>query len=441
MKIELEKRFGSRKTVLVSWVLGFLFLTIYLAFPNVNNNWDAVGWAAYLEDYASADGPIFFATSPPPVRDNGSTSERRHDTREYNPGWWILWNPHHLIYLPITATLFRLIRQIVPMLGGITFLQWWNSLASALIMVFLYRLLQGIFPRNGYALPWCIFLGTSVSFFSYATDGTQYPSSILFLVLGCAAMKSYIDNRGRKAVLQSAICFALAVLFHQIAVLAIPFISAMLFVFIRQHSDRNGKMHMMDGWIFPTVAFGIILLVYLVVGAFALIPTGEFNIAGILKYSTLYAHQDRFWTTSILNGFLVNLLTFVGFYFGTGRIYSHMFVQPVVSVIILILPAIWIASIINARRYEFDKRWWIYLSMLWIFPYLVFLSLWTPGHDFYHLFLIVPLSILSTAGSYNVEIEPKRQFRDTLLFWIWCLSGVILNLPVGISKSIWFASH
>jgi hypothetical protein len=431
---------NGKKDALIALVLGLVFLVVYLACPNVRNNGDVPGWANYLEEYASARGPALWATGPYIVDLTWKrlTPEEMAELgpRQKNAGWWVLWNPHHLLFLPVTATVFRLIKQILPMLGGITFLQWWNSVAGALILVFLYRLLMRLRPGSPYVLPWIIFLGTSVTFFKYATDGSQHPTSVLFLVLGASSLRTYAERGESRYLVRSGMWVGLSVLFHQIAVLTAPFLGGAVFLLIRGWRREGRDARYGRGWAFLGGALGIPIAAYILVGGQALGSTGEFNLAGITKYVMLYATHRSFWSSSISEGFVMNLTNFVGFYFGGQRTRDVFFIEPLFMFLTMMLPAIWLTTILTRRQLEFEARWWVTASLFWILPYLIFLSVWVPRDEFFHLFLIVPMSSL-------VVLRPERAMSSRLMlterviFWGWCLIGAVVNLPESLSGCLW----
>ncbi len=426
------QRSPSRREYLVGWILGFVCLVVYLACPNAKiPNGDAQGWAIYLHNYASAEGTPFYVTVPPPsmpVSPRLSTEELRGlGERERSAGWWVLWNPHHLFYLPVTAAIFRLLRQAVPQLGAITFLQWWNALVCAATVFLLYRLLIRLVPGSPFPLPWCVFLATSVTFFRYATDGAQYPTAVMLLAVASGAILAFASNGKPAFLIRAGLWLAVAILFHQIVSIIVPFI--LVWVLMLMVAMKREGRGISAGWFggMTAIALGAPVLVYVIVAALALGPTGEFTFPGLIKYATLYAHQREYWAQSAWDGFATNLRTFLGFYFGGVRTDRLLFRSVWFSGFAIVLPTIWLTGILNLRKMAPMLRWWFGLCVLWVLPLMIFLSFWVPGHDFYHLFLIVPLGSMAVIGAESSRRVGRWSRLDTALFWAWCLAGVFVN--------------
>jgi hypothetical protein len=444
----MEKRMNSlqglsRGEVATGWILGVLFLAIFILCPNVRNNHDAVGWAMYLDEYASAPGNLLWPTEQRPLRlyqkELTAGAAESLGGRQLQAGWWVLWNPHHLLYLPVTAVLFRIIRHLIPMLGGMTFLQFWNSILSAASLMLIYRLLARVLKGSPYVIPWILFLGSSVTFFHYATDGAQYPTPVLFLALASGEVWAYANDLKPGHAFKAGIWLAIAVLFHQIVSLAVPFFSIAIWLRMRGAGRERPAGPAWLPWIPLLVGMGIPVAFYLVVGAIALGPTGEFTIPGILKYATLYAREKKFWSENFLTGFYINLMTYVGFFFGNPRTQSALFSNVLFTLFGMILPAFWIVTALQARKLAPILRWWAGFNALWILPFFIFLSFWVPGNDFYHLFMSIPLSFFALIGVESLRRKGRNGLPDIVLFWVWCVVAIAMNLPFTLSGCKWFA--
>ncbi len=426
----------------IGWILGLVCLAVFTFCPNVNkSNGDVSGWVWWLTEYASAEGSMLTVTGDPPegLRHSRISDEELEQLgeRERNAGWWVLWHPHHLLYLPVTAFLYRIIAWFVPVFGAITFLQYWNAVASAGTIMLLYFLLIRIVPRSVFILPWCIFLASSVTFFRYATDGAQYPTPIFFMMIACGGLWGFAQKGDPKILLRASFWIALAILFHQLVSIIVPFILISVYFIIR--NMRKLKVEFSWGWFWLAggISLGLPVLVYVLIAWFALGPTGEFNIPGLLKYATLFAHQPEYWTDSIRQGILDNLLTFIGFYFGID-VTRELFLRGIwFTALTIILPAFWFTGIYLMREMEAYQRWWSSLCLLWVFPLLVFLSFWNPGHDFYHLFLTIPLSCIAVVGAETSRSPDRRRLKDVLLFWAWCVIAIYINLPRSLAGCEW----
>lgn len=408
---------------ITSWLIVLVFLIIYLRFPSANNTIDAKGWGFYLDLYRDAPGNLLFPLSHPPSPDKSDIDSDLGE-RQLNPGWWILFNPHHLLYLPITAPIFRAISPMFPNLKGIHFLQVWNSLLSALTLFALFKIYRLILPESNLIIPWCAFVGFSVTFFHYATDAAQYPTSVFFLTFAALKIAEFFLTGNQKYLKFAAFFLALAVLFHQIVFILVPFLLLGILIASKKGSILDKPKYLP----LILISIGIPVAVYLIIGCLALLPTGEFSVSNLIKYFTLYAGQNEYWTSSPILGFFQNLLTFVGFYFGNERTEQLFFYNVLFTLIAMFLPSLWLTTFSNLKNLEpLTHRWFIF-SLYWILPLLLFLSLWVPWLEFYHLFLVVPVSGLSLIG---VSVSKSTGFRkrlEILLFIIGISAGIILNI-------------
>jgi hypothetical protein len=291
-------------------------------------------------------------------------------------------------------------------------------------------------PRSPYPLPWCLFLATSVTFFRYATDGAQYPTPVLLLTVVAGDLWALALNPRRVLVRRAGVWLALAVLFHQIVSLLVPFLALAVWLLLRGKNPDRDSISPLLAWEILGLGLGIPVIVYLAVAAIALIPTGEFTPAGLLKYATLYAQEPSYWTSSLLNGFALNLITFVGFYFGHQRAQLLLFSNVWFSLLMMSLPALWLTTLLSLRQVTPEVRWWLGCCALWILPFLVFLSVWVPWAEFYHLFLVVPVACWAIGGAESCRKGDRRR-TNVLLFWSLCIVAITLNLPLSLSNSPW----
>jgi hypothetical protein len=439
---ETKRRYPSRREFIIGWILSFAFLAIYIACPNVKMpNGDVYGWTRQLQEYATADGNLFFVTEPKQVyhRRGYMTPEEwaRLGARERDAGWWVLWHPHHLLYSPVFAVLYRVTYHFLPNLDSWEFLRIWNALASAGIILLLYRLLIRIAPGSPYPLPWLIFLGTSVTFFRYATDGSQYMVPSFFMAVASGGIWAFVSDKNPKYLVRAGFWLALSGLFHQLAALCSLFILVALFFLVWGRKKSGDGNYWIWFWWMAAITIGLPVAVYLIVEALALGPTGEFNLAGIIKYTTLLAGQKEYWNHSFWDGFRVNLITFMGFYFFNPRTQWIIFSDIWFTAMASILVSFWITGILNIKKLKPNVKWWLIFSLIWVLPLLVFLSFWTPGNEFYHFFIVIPLSCLAVIGAESGRRPGKRGLIDSVVFYIWIVIAMIINLPLSIQGSPW----
>jgi hypothetical protein len=428
------------REIIIGWLISLIFFGIYLALPNINAyNGDVTGWTGELTDFAAYDGNLFFPTEPRPfsLRSEQFYEEatQRLGKLVVEAGWWIIWNPHHILFVPTNAVIFRLVKNVLPDLDSWTFLRFMNGMASAGTLLLLYILILRIFPRSPYAVPWTLFLGASVTFFRYATDCSQYPIPMLILAVTAGSIWAFASTGNGKYLIRTGLWLAIGILFHQIIFLMAIFILIAVFILVRGKFRDSGKVLRKDCYWMTGLALGIPVIFYLLLVGSALHSVGELSAGNIFKYITLYAQGDKYWTGRGIRGFITNLTTFVGFFFDNNRTQYLLFGNPFFTAILAILVAFWVTALLNIKKLDYLRRWWLYLCLLWIAPLLVFLSFWVPGHEFYHLFLTVPLSFMAITGAESGRRKGKEGWGDIAVFWIWCVAAIVVNFKEAIIGS------
>lgn len=418
--------------IIFGWAIAVVFLGLYIALPNVNAyNGDVTGWTGELTDFAAYDGNLLFPTAPRPpgIRAEITPPEVTEHLGNLvsDPGWWIIWNPHHLLFVPTNAVLFRITKHVLPDLDSWAFLRIINGIASAGTLLLLYLLIIRMFPGTPYAIPWILFLGSSATYFRYATDASQYPIPMLILAVMAGSIWAFVTSGNRKYMIRIGLWLALGILFHQILSLMAIFILPAVFFLVSGKIKNGDGIRWKDYWLMAGLAIAIPVFFYLAIIGGALIAVGELSVENIFKYITLYAQGDKYWTGGSIQGLITNLITYLGFFFGNDRTHYLIFANPLFTALLAILPAFWITAVINAKKLAPDIRWWLWLCLLWNAPLIVFLSFWVPGHEFYHLFLTVPLSCMAIIGAESARRTGREGWGDITVFWVWCVIAIIVN--------------
>ena len=102
----------------------------------------------------------------------------------------------------------------------------------------------------------------------------------------------------------------------------------------------------------------------------------------------------------------------------------------------MFLPVFWLTTLFNFRHLDKVQKWSVIFSLLWIFPLLIFLSLWVPWNEFYHLFLLFPVTILAVTGGTGKAQAGRVNAIETAIVWIWLTISIFINYPFTVS-GIW----
>lgn len=427
----------SRREIIIGWILTVIFLAAYLSLPNIKYpNGDVHGWAGELEEFATMDGNLFYPTetraTAPRAENVPLEVTDRLGRLVSEAGWWAIWNPHHLMFVPTNAVLFRITRSFLPDINSWMFLRLWNGLASAGTLYLMYLLIIRLFPRTPYAIPWFLFLGSSVTFFRYATDGSQYSIPMFLLAITVGSIHAFTVTNDGKYLVRTGWWFATGILFHQIVSLMAIFILIGIAILIHSRIRKGENVRWREFFIMTALTIGIPVVAYLIIIGSALSSVGELSFVNIFKYTTLYAQGDKYWTGGGIQGFFTNLGTFIGFFYDNQRTFGLLFLNPFFTALVAVLPAFWVTAVLNLKKLTPINRWWLYLCLLWIAPLLVFLSFWVPGHEFYHLLLTIPLGLMVIIGAESARHGGKKGWGDIGVFWAWCIISIIVNYKLAL---------
>jgi len=415
----------------IGWVLGVGFLLLFLCSPNLNTpNGDTLGWVKYIDAFASDKVVIL-------THNYGTAESTEIEISRNQIDFWAYFNPHHLLYLPVTSVAYYFAREIFPDLQAGAFLRFWNSLFSTGIIVTMFFILRTMFPGSPWVLPWVIFTGTSVTFFRYATDGSQYMTALFFLLLASSGVVDFIRTGKPQNLVQTGTSLAIAALFHQIVAILVPFllIGACL---IASGFKREGK-NVSSKWLRSMIAYalGIPVFVYLVVAYYALSPQDKFTPSGIFYFATLYARVPDYWNLHILEGLRSTLVASIGFYFGSDRAAFLLFKSVWFTALAMVLPAAWLLGLLSTFKLSGTRKLWLMFCLFWLVPLFIFLCFWNPGHEFYHLFLMPPLMTLAVLGTATTLGASRARYVALACFWIWIILAIVLNLPSSLEGSPW----
>jgi hypothetical protein len=383
-------RLPRRSSLKWPLALTFVVLVVYLLTPTVIYYWDGVSFAINIEGSGNAFVP------PALFHPNHLL---------YNVFGWIAYNAVHAA--GINARALYLLQGVNMMLA---------SVAVGLMTILVFDLTRSRYASACLALIFAF----SATWWRYATDTNSYIPSILFVIAALVA------TRKGKWEYRAAVLQAMAMLFHQLAILALPML------FYEQRKARNSGMKFLVATaLLVAVPYGV---------AFYQIQK-PLTVSGFFDWIT-YSSPDAQFTFDAGN-IVKTVSGTVKLVFG-GRL-RNLELEGFRTVVPALLALFAFALTMLVWRFyaqglprraehrpSSDYRAWL----LWLLPYLVFLTVWLPHNTFYRLFYLPPL-ILLAAHMFNAIKHAPGSAR------LAALTGVVFsaNLTFDILPGTYVSSN
>jgi len=335
--------------------------------------------------------------------------------------------PHHFLYFPLNHALYRILQAAT----GYRVLEYFHlqlfSLMFGLGALFLvYLILARLVAVRVFAWLGTIAIAFSFGFWYYAVQAEVDMPALFFLLWGFYLLLE--DRPGRARLVLAAVVLALAAGFHLTSVLIS--VSVGLVLLARRRPLR-------DAWVFFAV-YGSIVAGFLLVH---FLLTGVDPLTGLWRYlfaaNRLTGHQPGYWSRLSPATLVASLETVA-----SGIVYPAVRGSGFLSAAVLLLMAgviLWVA--VRRRCGTFPR-----FALLWMFPHLLFFTLWVPGNVGFKLNVIVTLMILFVACLSRLSRPLVRGgvlLVCTLLIPAWQFFAVIQpadraenNRPLQLARAV-----
>ena len=352
----------------IAAVLSLALLLLYLAFPTKVYYWDGITFAQAIEDAAGPNVSLV--------------------------------HPNHLFYNFAGYFFYRLLLIFKPDLRAITALQVLNSLFSAGCAALMFAILKDTLRSIYLSVCLTLLFALSATWWKFSTDANAYIPSVFFLLL-CF----YLVLPDRKpAPLRLAIVFAIAMCFHQLAVIAFPVFA--LGVYLQDGAISIGR-RARNAIVFSAVTVALIVSVYAVSFYQASYQGGgAFDLAKFWRWTVSFSPDAEtafdFWSNL---GY--SLRGQVRLFFGGRLNLLRGLINPgvvlliallIVAVVVLIFVSLWNLPTLKSRfrglRLAPRQKTVLLLALLWAGLYLVFLFFWLPQNTFYRVFYLPAIIVL-----------------------------------------------
>jgi len=313
-------------------------------------------------------------------------------------------HPNHLIYTLVHNWIFHAVYAAGLHVRALYVMQFVNSMLAAACAPLMYAAVFRRTNEHAISIAGALLFAFAATWWRFATDSDAYIPSIFFLL--CAL--HFLETRAHPA--PAALCHAAAMLFHQLAILFLPFALFRL-------RDRRKALVYTAASLLPVGAAYI---------AAYRIVSGSFGAGGFLGWITSHSGESGF-SFQPLRDLGHTLLGTVQLFFG-GKL-SAARGLPVPSVI-----ALTILTALVVWRFRKAIPWRISRPpndlLLWIAAYAVFLFFWMPQNTFYRLFYLVPMVLLICSTAPRLTLLCAAAFLWNGFFLVYPASRVQNNVPL-----------
>ena len=395
----------------------FLFLVaIYAIFPTSNHYWDGIGFALNIE--GSAQDGTGFVLNPK----LSATLPR------------VYYNPNHLLHNLFGFWLFVPLRALFPHIRAHDVLVTISTLLSASTCCLIFAMLCRWTANLQLSLWTTLLMAFSATWWKFSTDVDTYIPPVFLLTLATWTLTS---TTLRHRVLAAGLLHALAMLFHQIAIIFLP---AALYEVWRQDRDWRSCLRYLLAAALPVLAsYGIVW--FSVLGG----PASFYDFSVWLTSNGSDVYSYRSLAASLLeNGRSLIRLFFGGKFRNAVQFIDHKMLWLLAPILVVALLNFFREALLlrkhpkQSTSKEFARPRG--LLLVWLVAYLSFLTFWLTEYSYYRLFCL-PALILLIGVSLNARAMPVlRAFvvimaLSNFTFYIYPYSKPEATPPVHLAKS------
>lgn len=342
------------------WILPACALVLYAAFPTRTYYWDGVLFSLNIENVA-----------------RGQASPA------------MLIHPNHLLYSAFGYVLYRAALACGFSLRAIAVLQIFNMLAGTAAAAVLYAIAKRTAQSAGAALFSTTLFAFGATWWKFSTDADAYIVTVLLLLL---AIFFVLEEPPR--VIPAAICHAIAMLFHQLAIFA--YVAIVVAILLERSWPRQKRIWICAAYLFGTGA--CVAAAYWI----CYLPADHSTYPSLATFVASYASDSGF-TRSLAQIFDSYLASYLKLFLGgkLSLIRDYFSIASTLSFVVCISALAYAVArarrpISKSRPQEIDRRALIAL-WAWLLPFAIFLASWDPGSAFHKLFVWPSIVLLIAA--------------------------------------------
>jgi hypothetical protein len=343
-------------------VLLALIFGIYAAFATHSYYWDGVSFALAIEN-------VYKTTAP----------------------FGALFHPNHLVYNLFGYWIFSGLQTLGVMTRALWVLQGINIVISVWCGYVVFRIAEYSFRSIAVAY-YCWFLfAFGALWWEFSTNADAYIIATFCLVLGFFC----IVTRGVRYLPIVCVVHVLAMIVHELSLFFL--VPVILSLWLEPGITMRRRVFFSAAY----CASAALLVASAYYFCFSLAPHAANSL---LSWAGSHA-DDAHFTYSLKSGIVVNALSYIKLFLGGkfSSVYAYLSMPTLIS---LVAVAVGVAySVVLFRRNkkthysdtvsnsEPSRRCFV-LSISWVLPYVIFLSIWLPQNGFYKLMIWPPLVLL-----------------------------------------------
>jgi hypothetical protein len=358
-------------------------LVLYLLVPTRNYYWDGLTFAINIE--------------------------KRLPLRE-------LLSPSHLIYPVVGLWLYKAALLIGLKTRALFLLQAVNAVLAGACVPLVERALQRRGASAGAALAGAFAFAFAATWWRFATDANAYVPAIFLLLCANDLLET------RRGVWLAGLAHAVAMLFHQLAVLY--FVVALVHLKAKQPSDPSRDRKAAKAVLtYTAAAMAPVLAVFLL--AYRTV-SGGLNFAAFPAWLTTHS-PDAAFSFAPITGLAYTLRGTLRLFFG-GRIASPWLALVPVAGMLIVWRFSHAEAVPSTRRNRPSDQ-------VWLVIYVAFLFFWMPQNTFYRLFYLAPLVFIAAARMNRLclRLLCTALFLWNVIFLIYPQSRVESNVPLSFA--------
>ena len=314
--------------------------------------------------------------------------------------------PTHLVYTLVHTWLFRAALAVGLRVRSLYIMQFVNSLLAAACAPLVCRALDRRLGDRPAAIAGALVFAFSATWWRFASDANSYIPAVFFVLCALDCIET-----GRNPIL-GGLANAAAMLFHELAILFLPF------ALFRLKNRRQALLYLTSSMLPVAAAY---LAAYRSV-------SDTFTAAGFVRWVVAAPPIGAgHFSFQPLHDLVWTLL-------GTGRLFfggklDALRALPAASAIVLtVLVAliVWRLRRTGAARFATPPL----DLVLWLAVYVVFLFFWLPENTFYRMFYLAPLVLIICASFPRAGLLGAALFVCNGLLVIYPASRVENNVPL-----------
>jgi len=256
-----------------------------------------------------------------------------------------LFNPHHILYNPFFLFLTNFVQQFVPSFDVLSIMKFTNGIFAIFSLYVLYKILNLSSLKINQINMWIFFVGSSFAVLRYGTENETYIIPIYFSLLSSFYYYRYIKVKSKLSyILLSGIFGSIACLFHQIHIF---WLLGIFMGFVFTKNIKSIFLFFTTTLIIPLTYVGILT---------AIIPT-NLTLNYLFKFILNdYYNGNASASISIIN-FILTPISFLRSFFQVhGIILDFIRINPITSILIIILVIYFIQKSIFHKKYIFKRN-------------------------------------------------------------------------------------